>query len=300
MSETSPAVTAWPKLDLPYGIGDDTRIAPYILVRSAVFSAQDYCGNAERLRISDPMAIPSTKPYRIKQIAGERLSQSDADVFFLLLSILYRHGTPTGKTVLQIKRSKVLSELGRRRGGRTDLLLDESLQRLTNASFVHDAENKDGTRREQTELKLLASCKPTSTTHNPFDYEIAIDDSVAPILASNEWVLLPGEQCRRLSGWPLAARLYAFYQSNANPYPMFSSTIKGLMGRDSMQESKWENALRVALAQVQSVAAWAKCELVEGGPLDGKVQVLRGNKTKRYKGKSTSTAHAETAILPNP
>src|SRR5690606_6192773 len=120
----------WPKLDLPYGLLMKAVLAPNALVRGSVFSTLEYAGAAERPVITEPLLLAMMKQYRIEQIAGVRLSQSDADVFFWLLSRIYRRGDPSGSPSTFFEHKEALAELGRKRGGKTDLLLADSLDRL--------------------------------------------------------------------------------------------------------------------------------------------------------------------------
>ena len=57
---------------------------------------------------------------------------------------------------------------------------------------------------------------------------------------------------------PLARGLYAFYESHRTVFPMFSGTLKELMGRQSMQESKWLHALEVGQRKTHRVCVWSQ------------------------------------------
>lgn len=269
-------VLSWPELSLPHGLLADTRIAPNALVRSATFSTLEYAGGAQRPEIAaEPLCLAAIKPYVIVQVAGLRLSQSDADLFFWLLSRVYRGGAPKGDAPAFFKRAEALAALGRKRGGKTDLLLEDSLLRLSGAAFAYEIPGTVG------RTKLLSCVERFDGGERPYDYKVAVAGGVAPLLDDGEWQVLSGKIREQLASDPLARGLYAFYASHQSAFPMLPDTLKGLMGRESMQDSKWRLALVNALGRVQAVTGWFQCELVQTGPLAGKVVVQKGNVRRR-------------------
>ncbi|MGO4763794.1 plasmid replication initiator TrfA [Cupriavidus sp. 2KB_3] len=275
-------VLSWPELSLPHGLLADTRIAPNALVRSAAFSTLEYAGGAQRPEIAaEPLSLAAIKPYVIVQVAGLRLSQSDADLFFWLLSRVYRGGAPKGDAPAFFKRAEALAALGRKRGGKTDLLLEDSLQRLSGAVFAYEIPGTVG------RTKLLSCVERFDGGENPYDYKVTVAGDVAPLLDDSEWLVLNGKIREQLASDPLARGLYAFYASHQSAFPMLPDTLKGLMGRESMQDSKWRNALVNALAKVRSATGWVQCELVSAGPLTGKIVVQKG--IHRRRGRATSS-----------
>lgn len=260
--------TTWPELGLPHGLLTDIPLAANALVRCAVFSTLEYAGAAQRPEITEPLSLATIAPYRIEQVAGMRLSQSDADLFFWLLSRAYRDGAPTGKVWVFFKRSEALAALGRARGGKTDILLEDSLRRLCGADFVYKVPGTVGQTRLLSHIERVGD--------KPYDYKVTIADGVAALLDGGEWLVLPGREREQLAGDPLAKGLHAFYASHKSAYPMLPATLKRLMGRESMQDSKWRHALENALAKVQAATGWRRCELVKVGLLAGKVVVQKG------------------------
>ena len=270
MQETADLSAGWPELSLRYGILSDTRIAANILVRSAVFSTLDYAGGAVRPVVTEAIPLATIAPYMIGQVAGVRLSQSDADLFYWLLSRVYRDGVPkNGHAYVFFKRGEALSALGRARGGKTDVLLDESLMRLCEAKFVYEMPGRVD------KFRLLSSVERFEDGDKPYDYRVTVSDSVAALLDDGEWLLL-GKDRQRLASDSLAKGLHAFYASHQTIFPMLPATLKRLMGRNSMQDSKWRHALEKALARVQEVTGWFRCELVKAGDNQGKVVVIKG------------------------
>ena len=269
MSEES-TVRTWPELDLPRGLLPNTYLAANALVRCAVFSTLEYAGAAQRPVITEPLPLATMAPYRMTQVAGVRLSQSDANVFFWLLSRAYRGGAPTGNATVFFKCGEALEALGRKRGGKTDVLLDTSLQRLSQADFT--CEYLGVVRR----TRLLSHVERCENPDKPYDYRITIAASAAELLNDGEWLILPGTVRKQLGSDPLAQGLYAFYASHKSAFPMLTDTLKQLMGRESMQDSKWRQALQKALATVKAVSGWRQCELAQGGRFLGKVVTGRG------------------------
>lgn len=280
MQEETAQSSMWPQLNLPFGFFEETRIAPNILVRSAAFSTLDYTGGAGRPEVTEPLKLSALSQYRIDQVAGVRLSQTDADLFFWLLSRLYRYGAPKDRAWVYFKRSEALT--GRARGGKTDLLLDDSLHRLIRAEFSYEAQ---GVVRR---TRLLSSVEPFDD--KPYDFRVTVSDGVAQLLANGDWMALSGTEREELAGDSLAKALHAFYSSHRTVYPMFPATLKSLTGRESMQESKWRHALKKSLARVQEVTGWAGCHLVENGDNAGKVVVRKGVISSRSRKRVASVA----------
>lgn len=220
--------------------------------------------------------VKAQEPYRITQVSGVRLSQSDADLFFWLLSRAYRLGAPRKGALVYFKRSEALAELGRSRGGKTDALLEESLHRLSSAEFTYEIQDAVAGR-----FRLLLPIEQFASGTKPYDYKIVVSDDVAPLLSRQEWLVLPGKVKRQLSQDSLAKGLYAFYASHKTAFPMLPATLKALMGRESMQESKWRHALEAALAKVQAATGWFQFELVKTGSNAGKVVFVRGASSRR-------------------
>lgn len=272
----------WPELGLRYGLLDEARLAVKALVRSAVFSTLDFAGGAGRPEIDEPLELAAIKPYCITQVGGVRLSQTDADLFFWLLSRAYRFGSPKKGAWVYFKCGEALAELGRSRGGKTDTLLEESLHRLYSFEFTYEIRDTVG------RLRLLSTIERFESGTKPYDYKVMVSDAVAPLLADDEWLVIPGKVKKQLSRDSLAKGLYAFYASHKTVYPMLPSTLKSLMGRESMQESKWRHALDAALAKVQATTGWFQLELVKTGPKAGKIVFIKGASSGRRPVKQAS------------
>lgn len=294
-------VTSWPEFKLPFGLQDDKRLAPHALVRSSVFSTLEYSGAAVRPIVARtaPLQLPAMSQYRVEQVEGPRLSQSDAELMFWMLARAYRHGAPQSKAMVFFKRAEVLKALCRKRGGKTDAMLDASLQRLCSAEF-HFEERDIATRemRPLVQTRLLASVDRSDDDTKPYDYRVTIADGVSVLLKNDSWVALSGAMCKELASDPLALALYAQFESNEMVYPTRPETLKGQMGRAGivlmsdetnseevlttagMQNSKWLSTLRRALARVELATKWPLCELATEGLHVGMV-VIRKRKVRR-------------------
>ncbi|HDR8940091.1 hypothetical protein LGM38_29075 [Burkholderia vietnamiensis] len=270
----------WPELNLPHGVKEDTRVAPHILVRSAVFSTLEYAGAAQRPTIvqSEPMQLDAMSQYHVEQLEGPRLSQSDADLLFWLLARAYRDGDPKDSATVFFKRAEALAALGRSRGGKTDALLNDSLQRLCLAEF--NFEQRDAATGEMQPLartRLLSKVDCPADKSAPYDYRVTIAGGVATLLRGNAWLALSGQVRKMLASDPLAKGLHVHFASNKKVFDVWPDTLKGLMGRESMkQDSKWLRVLELALAKVGAATRWPQCELAKSGPSAGKVVVKKG------------------------
>lgn len=270
----------WPELKLPHGVKADTLIAPHILVRSAVFSTLEYAGAAKRPTITAAETLPlqATSQYRVEQVDGPRLSQSDAELLYWLLARFYREGVLTGRALTYFKCGEALSALGRSRGGKSDALLGESLSRLTNAEFrfkvrVTGTDVSLGLVR----TKLLSSFERVTLDSFSYDYRVMIADGVAALLEDGSWLALSAQVRQKFNSDPLAKGLHAYFASNKQIFAMWPETLKGLMGRDTMQDSKWIQALERSLLRVRAATAWPECELAKAGQSAGKVVVRKSS-----------------------
>lgn len=275
--------TVWPVIPFQYGIQADIRIAANLLVRSAAFSTLDYAGGAVRPEIKEPLSLTTIAPYGLEQVAGVRLSQSDADLFYWLLSRAYGRGAPKGDAWVYFKRAEALAALSRVRGGKTDSLLEDSLMRLYQADFAYKLPGTAGRSR------LVSCIERFDAGEKPYDYKVAVSDGVAALLDGGEWLALRGKERDQLAGDPLAKGLHAFYASHLSAFPMLPSTLKALMGRESMQDSKWRNALDKALEKVKEATGWFQCEMAKAGPYKGKVVVVKGRRVRKVPKESGPT-----------
>lgn len=297
MSEHVAAV--WSELKLPHGVKEDARIAPHILVRSSVFSTLEYAGAAQRPIIvrAAPLRLHAMSQYRVEQLEGPRLSQTDADLMFWMLSRAYRDGAPKDKAKVFFKRGEALTALGRSRGGKTDASLDGSLQRLHSAEFHFEERDKvTKAMMPLIQTRLLSRVEEVDDDAKHYDYRITIADGLAVLLENGSWVALSGKVRQELVGDPLAQGLYAHFASNDIVHPTWSETLRREMGREYMQTSKWGHALKRALIKVQAATGWAQCELLETGELAGKVVVRKGGVHGRRALKSMTRRTMESRL----
>lgn len=279
MLETTKPIL-WPKLRLSYGLKADIHLAPYALIRSSVFSTLDYAGGAKRPEVSEQsLKLGAMKPYKVEQLAGVRLSQTDADFFFWMLAQAYRSGPPAaGQASVFFTRSEALTALKRTRGGKSDMLLAESLSRLLGAEFSIKPLPGDPAR-----TRLLSRIEHFDSSSMKYDYKVTIADDVATLLANGQWLALPGKVRSQFHDDPLAKGLHALFASHKKVFPMFPHTLKPIVGRESMQDSKWHHALERSLAAVKQVTGWVECEVMTAGTYEGKAVVHRGLTARRFK-----------------
>src|SRR5690606_37873770 len=87
--------------------------------------------------------------------------------------------------------------------------------------------------------RLLSRVERCDRLGSKYDYQVTIAAGVAVLFDRNDWVVLPNTERKQLATEPLARGLYAFYASHRHAYAMLPETLKKLMGRESMQNSKW-------------------------------------------------------------
>lgn len=269
---------SWPKLPLPHGLGRNL-VTAHTLARSAVFSTQSYGPKAERPRYFERTQLATTKTSGIKvfQTAGHQLDQGDADVFYELLRRVFAdEGEMQRESRVCFNRAELLKALGRSAGGKTRKLLDESLDRLFRAEFEFSVPGLF-TGKSRLILKIYRRDKESAAV---FDFDVLLDVELARLFDREQWALLRQSQRQVLEGRPLAKGLHGYYSTHVSPHPMCPETLKQLMGRQTMQESKWRTALLAALVELKRATGWTKCELATQGKDAGKVVVVRGTSPK--------------------
>ncbi|MDO3514293.1 plasmid replication initiator TrfA [Ralstonia pseudosolanacearum] len=267
---------AWPKLPLPHGLGKNL-VTAHALARSAIFSTQVYRGPVERPEYREMTALATSKSSEIQvfQTAGHRLDQGDADVFYELLRRVFAPGEKMDREAhICFNRNELLKVLGRTRGGRTDRLLDESLDRLFRADFYFSVPDVF-VGKSRLILKML---QHSSDRAMDFDYDVLIDVELARLFVTNQWTLLKQSERAKLAGNPLARGLHTYYASLPNSaFGTKTSTLKSMMGRESMHEGKWRRSLEDALKAVKEATGWDTCELRTAPGGERKVFVIKNN-----------------------
>ncbi|NPT54594.1 plasmid replication initiator TrfA [Paraburkholderia elongata] len=250
--------TSWPELKLPHGLGKNF-ITAHTLARCAIFSTQAWSRLSPRPKYPErkQLATTETSGITVFQTAGEQLDQGDADVFHELLRRVFVEGGNTrGEHHVRFNRGEFLRALGRARGGTTGERLDASLNRLYEARFEFDV---PGLFKGKSSLILNIYSRETDSTKD-FDYDVLLDVSLARLFPKTQWTLLRRRERDKLID-PLAKGVHAYYSTHKAPYPMKAETLQNLMGRESMQPSKWRIALRTALEAVQKATGWTRCAL---------------------------------------
>jgi len=267
----APTINAplWPSKVADKGLTN--FITPNAMARSAIFSTQVFRGQAARPRYLGKTPLACLGSMSVFQLAGEQLDQNDADVFYELLRRAIAQGDASAREArVQFNRTELLTALGRARGGKTLKLLNESLERLTDATFYFEIPGLF-TGRSRLILKAL-----TKEIHaQECDYDVLIDVELAKLFAREQWAFLRKKERDSLAGDPLAKGLHAYYATHKEPYPVLVDTLQGLMGRQTMQPSKFKKALSASLAKLKAVTGWHTCEIANAGDDAAKVRVIK-------------------------
>ncbi|MCO4879923.1 plasmid replication initiator TrfA [Paraburkholderia caribensis] len=248
---------AWPKLSLKYGLNRNL-VAPNSLAQSAVFSTQYFRSNADRPEYFEATNLEALGKVEVFQTAGHRLDQWDADVFYeLLRRVLIDGGEAAREVHVQFNRGELLEALGRTRGGTTRASLDASIDRLYRAEFRLCVPRLfEGCSRLI--LKKFRSSPSSPLEH---EYDVLLDVELARLLDRGQWTILRRSQRDQLKKKALARGLHALYSTLLTPYPMLPETVQKLMGRETMQGSRWRDALAEALVELKKATGWTRCEL---------------------------------------
>nr|WP_294866546.1 plasmid replication initiator TrfA [uncultured Pseudogulbenkiania sp.] len=269
-------MTKWPELPLPYGLHKNF-VTPNALAQSAIFSTQFYRRHVDRPQYFEKTQLAATGGSEIYQTVGQQLDQNDADVFYELIRQVFEQGKEGGREArVRFNRSAMLSALGRAPGGKTRKLLDDSIDRLFAAEFEFVIPDVF-TGKSRLILKMH---RQESRSDSGCDYDVLLDLELAQLFNKRQWAILKKTERSLLAGDLLAKGLHAYYSTQQTPYPMKPSTLKTLMGREAMQESKWRMALQVSLEKVKQATGWTVCELSSQGATAGKVVVEKATSQK--------------------
>jgi hypothetical protein len=257
-------------LNLKYGLGSNSAV-PHVIARSEIFSSQIYRGSVERPKAIVPLKIDTLGGATIIQTSGHRLDQSDADVFYELVCAFFTraHNNEDNLQIL-IEHRDLLARVGRSKGGKTNALLRNSLERLVDARF--DILEADGNHYSIGILKNV-----TYPAEGSFKKEIKIkfDARLIELYLGNQWAILKKKE-RSVLKSPIAKALYAYYKTHNNkPFPLLPTTIRRLVGRSETKNAKWLTQLRIALDELKNSTGWQVCELVKSGDRTGKVVVVK-------------------------
>jgi hypothetical protein len=243
-------------LNLKYGLGPNTAV-PYVIARSGIFSSQIYRGPIKRPEATARIDIETLGGANIFQIAGHRLDQGDADVFYEVVRALFTrvHAQEPGIQVV-LECRLLLSSIGRASGGKTNVLLRESLERLVNAKFeIHEKTGQFYT------IGLLQSIAYSDAGSSKGRVQIEVDPGLIELYKGNQWAVLKKKE-RSVLKSPTARALYAYYCTHGNnPYHLLPDTLKQFVGRLGMQDYKWLALLRTALDELKIATGWQVCEL---------------------------------------
>lgn len=247
-------------LNLEHGLGKNSAV-PHILARTGVFSSQIYRGPTKRPIATLPFKLHTFGDSTASQTAGQRLDQSDADVFYELIRTLFSRDTSIDPLLpFEIEPQALLAAMKRKKGGKTNALLDTSLRRLSQAKF--EVNEKSG--RKYNFGIVTMSAAPTTCSNSIF-ISMEIDPQLLRLYTSDGWTLLLKSERNKLR-LPISKALYAYYRTHrAQPHAHKATTIKNLVGRNGMDETKWRTQLRAALCELQSATGWATCELTDAG-----------------------------------
>lgn len=260
----------WPTLQLKYGLGPNV-VTPHAFARSAIFSSQVFRRH-ERPYYAAAKELAVVGGMKIYQVAGFQLDQGDAELLYELIRRVFSQ-SDEGRHEPRVlfNRRQLLASLGRTNGGKTRALLDASIARLFAASYEFRIPGlMSGVSR-----LLINVRKREDGTNQKYDYDVLIDIRLAQLFNQGEWTLLRKYELDKLGGNPLAKGLYAYYSTHRAPYPIKLETLKALMGRGSMQNSKWKTALSNSLQRVKQATGWYICEIATSGKNAGLVVVVR-------------------------
>lgn len=268
MTQLATDAVIWPSL--PLGQGLSNFVAPYAFARSAIFSTQVFRSHLPRPHYSTKTELFCLGSLTVFQITGEQLDQNDADVFYeLLRRAIEQASESTREARVQFNRISLLKALGRSKGGKTMKLLDDSVERLTDATFDFQI---PGLMTGRSRL-ILKALKRDDVEGLEYDYDVLIDLELSKLFDRNQWTFLNKSVRHQLAGDPLAKGLYAYFSTHSEPFAVRIKTMQSFTGRESMQASKFRAAITSSLANLKAATGWHICEIAKSGRDAGMVVV---------------------------
>lgn len=232
--------------ELPHGIGRNF-IAPRAMLQGAVFSSQIFRGRTARPDYSTPAQVAAYGNTRVIQTRGEQLDQNDADVYFELV----RRATEKDELRIEVKSDEFLSAINRERGTGSRIWLEESIERLKNASFVF----------EITELPfeaiLIVSVERNTDTKAAADFIIVLASEMGEVFKAGKTIIKTSER-RALKQDTLAKSLHSFFSSHSKKFEskIGIEKLMKITGRETTQKSKFKVALTESIAVLKAATGW--------------------------------------------
>ncbi|WP_176456952.1 plasmid replication initiator TrfA [Bordetella genomosp. 5] len=209
--------------------------------------------------------MASAEEFEVWQLSGWQLDQADAELWHQIVrvAVLEGQGVVTSYATVNVSLAQLMSATTRKKGGKTRTLLSSSLQRLMAATFEIRCRHR--TVLFQPLVTVISAAAKSGRL------EVTLGAGLPELVQERQFVVLRRAERTPLLQEPLACGLHAYFASHVTPYPIKSQTLKRLLGRDSMQDSKWRLALVAALGRLREVTGWPACSL----GVDDKVTVVR-------------------------
>lgn len=208
----------------------DRRGAPNTFLRSALFGATQ---GRDRPYLKGQV-IASFKSFTVKY-TGERLTQSDLDVWESLIHIARVHPLDTR---CAFAAHGLLKSMGRHTGKCQHDWLRASIHRLAAClvEVTYDRKRFFGA--------LIESGINDERTNR---YYLKLNPTVIQLFGSNDFTMLDWQQRIRMQKQPLAQWLHAFWSSHAVPKPIPVKDLHRLTGSTSKHLRNFKIHLRAAL-----------------------------------------------------
>jgi len=206
------------------------RGTPNSLIRSALFAAAQGKNRGwlkeEVLASQDGIVV---------KYSGERLIQSDLDVWECLVHLARRHSLGH---VCSFTAHGLLKALGLNTGNKDHRWLHSVILRLTACAVqvTHNGRTYFGS--------LVQSGAKHEITHH---YTISLNPQLIRLYGDTQWTAIDWKQRQMLRRQPLAQALHAFYSTHSKPFTLKINTLHQLTGSQNAQMSGYKRQLHKAL-----------------------------------------------------
>lgn len=235
--------------------GDTMRALPNDYARSALFTVRNK--RSPRMALQNHSIYHVNKDVTITYTGVELRAEDDELVWQQVLE--YAKRTPLGEPVT-FTFFELCQNLGWSINGRYYTKAEECLSRLQ-ASAMQFSSKRIG-RLES--LSLISRFRVLDRGKKNSRCQVVIDEEMVALFAGDHYTKFIWEKYRKLS--PTARRMFDYFASHQEPFPMKLETFRLMCGSESMRVRKWREQVGSACEELRDSGliehAWLSDDLV--------------------------------------
>lgn len=234
---------------------DNMRALPNDYARSALFTVRNK--RVPRVALQNHAIYHVNKDVTITYTGVELRAEDDELVWQQILE--YAKRTPLGDPVT-FTFYELCQNLGWSINGRYYEKAEECLSRLQ-ASAMQFSSKRIG---QLESLSLISRFRVLDRGKRTSRCQVEIDIEIVVLFAGNHYTKFVWEKYRKLS--PTARRMFDYFASHQEPYPMMLETFRLMCGSESTRPKKWREQVGTACEELRESGlvehAWVHDDLV--------------------------------------